>query len=95
MITKEKQGLQEVQVLLEEKMASPEDEEHLMGTDEIKAHLLEHGIDMDAADDLPDFSDVETEEALMPYDEEAQPQEEEVQLLTGDGDDAAAEDGEE
>ncbi|KAF3577458.1 hypothetical protein DY000_02032061 [Brassica cretica] len=93
MITKEKQGLQEVQVVLEEKMASPEDEEHLMETDEVNVHLLEHGIDMDAADDLPDFSDVETEEALMAYDEEAQPQEEEVQLLTGDGDgdDGAAE----
>ncbi|KAF2603737.1 hypothetical protein F2Q70_00026420 [Brassica cretica] len=88
------QGLDEGQMLLEEKMASPEDEEHLMGMDEIKAHLLEHGIDMDAAEDLPDFSDVETEEALMAYDEEVQPQEEEVQPLSGDGDgdDAAAED---
>ncbi|KAF3555426.1 hypothetical protein F2Q69_00012199 [Brassica cretica] len=85
-------GLQEVQGLLGEKLVSPEDEDHVMEMDEIKAHLLEHGINMDAADDLPDFSEEETEEAIMAYDEEAQPQEEEEQLLTGDGDDAAVAD---
>ena len=85
-------GLQEVQGLLGEKLVSPEDEDHVMEMDEIKAHLLEHGIDMDAADDLPDFSEEETEEAIMAYDEEAQPQEEKEQLLTGDGDDAAVAD---
>ena len=41
-----------------------------MEMDEIKAAFLEHGIDMDVADDLPDFSEEETEGVITGHGEE-------------------------
>ncbi|KAL0758493.1 hypothetical protein Bca101_074643 [Brassica carinata] len=63
----EDEGLQRVQGLLKDPI---DDEEDVMEMDEIKAAFLEHGIDMDVADDLPDFSEEETEGVITGHGEE-------------------------
>ncbi|XP_033137251.1 uncharacterized protein LOC108869592 isoform X1 [Brassica rapa] len=61
-------GLQMVQSLVENTTALEED--RVMDMDEIKAVFLEHGIDMDAADDLQDGSDGEFEKAVLELEQE-------------------------
>lgn len=53
-----------------------------MEWDEIKENFREHGIDMDAADDLQDFSEEDTEVAIIAQGQENQIQETEEQIVT-------------
>lgn len=69
------EGLQMVKGLVEDQSATADDD--VMDWDEIKAHFLEKGIDMDAAKDLHD----DVEEGIMGQEEERITQDEEVQLV--------------
>ncbi|KAH0906312.1 hypothetical protein HID58_038139 [Brassica napus] len=63
-----------------------------MEMDEVKAIFLEHEIDMDAADDLPDISEEEAEGMLMGQEQEEAPAHEgEAQVLVKADKDATAE----
>ncbi|KAL0683617.1 hypothetical protein Bca4012_050465 [Brassica carinata] len=89
--TEEEEGLQKIQGLLGNHVDDEEDGE-VMEMDEIKAVFLEHGIDMDAADDLPDCSEEEAEGMLMGQEEEEAPAHEgEAQVLVEADKDATAE----
>ncbi|KAF2562208.1 hypothetical protein F2Q70_00016285 [Brassica cretica] len=89
--TEEEEGLQKIQGLLGNHVDDKEDGE-VMEMDEIKAVFLEHGIDMDAADDLPDCSEEEAEGMLMGQEEEeASAHEGEAQVLVEADKDATAE----
>ncbi|KAF2602603.1 hypothetical protein F2Q70_00027145 [Brassica cretica] len=85
-------GLQAVQRLVEHTSGVKEDS--VMDMDEIRAVFLEHGIDMDTADDLQDGSNGEFEKAVLEIEQEngenAHVQEE---LATGD-EEKVTEDGE-
>ncbi|KAH0884153.1 hypothetical protein HID58_060249, partial [Brassica napus] len=79
-------GLQVVQSLVENTTALEEDR--------IKAVFLEHGIDMDAADDLQDVSDGEFEKAVLELEQEnGENVHVEEELATGD-EEKLTEDGE-
>ncbi|KAL0824384.1 hypothetical protein Bca101_048061 [Brassica carinata] len=85
-------GLQDVQSLVENTTALEED--RVMDMDEIKAVFLEHGIDMDAADDLQDGSDGEFEKAVLELEQEnGENVHIEEELATGD-EEKLTEDGE-
>ncbi|KAG2282233.1 hypothetical protein Bca52824_053453 [Brassica carinata] len=71
----EKQGLVTVQGLLEDQ--GELDDEDVMEMDEIKAHLLENGIDMDAEDFLENLSEEEAEEVIKGHEEGSNDREEE------------------
>lgn len=71
-------GLQMVKGLVEDQSATADDD--VMDWDEIKAHFLEKGIDMDAAEDFNE----DDEEGLMGQEEEKITQEEEVQRVEED-----------
>ncbi|KAH0857569.1 hypothetical protein HID58_085830, partial [Brassica napus] len=60
-------GLQIIQSLVEKAPVLEDDK--VMNMDEFRAVFLEHGIDMDATDDLPDVSDGEIEEMLKEQEE--------------------------
>lgn len=62
-------GLQTVRELVEESVEVSED--HVMDMDEIKASLLEHGIDMDAEFDDQEFSESFLEEDIKDQEEES------------------------
>ncbi|CAF2109260.1 unnamed protein product [Brassica napus] len=74
------EGLQMVKGLVEDQSAAAND--HIMEWDEIRATFLEHGIDMDAADDLHDVSEMEVEEESMGQEEEKINQVDEMQHVT-------------
>lgn len=74
------EGLKKVQGLMEDQLTIGEDD--VMEWDEIKANFWEHGIDMDAADDLQDFSEKDTEVAIIAQGQENQIQETEEQIVT-------------
>ncbi|XP_033133672.1 uncharacterized protein LOC117127435 [Brassica rapa] len=60
-------GLQMIQDLVEKQPVLEDDK--VMNMDEFRAVFLEHGIDLDAADDLPDVSDSELEEMMKEQEE--------------------------
>ncbi|KAG2244555.1 hypothetical protein Bca52824_093601 [Brassica carinata] len=62
------EGLEMIKSLIVEPSTLEDDKVLDMG--ECRAICLEHGIDMDAADDLPDCSDGEFEEMLKEQDDE-------------------------
>ncbi|KAG2294238.1 hypothetical protein Bca52824_040907 [Brassica carinata] len=62
------EGLQMIKSLIVEPSTLEDDK--VLYMDECRAICLEHGIDMDAADDLPDCSDGEFEEMLKEQDDE-------------------------
>ncbi|KAF3574553.1 hypothetical protein F2Q69_00061357 [Brassica cretica] len=62
------EGLQMIKSLIVEPSILEDDK--VLDMDECRAIFLEHGIDMDAADDLPDCSDEEFEEMLKEQDDE-------------------------
>ncbi|KAH0898281.1 hypothetical protein HID58_047849 [Brassica napus] len=68
-------GLVTVQGLLEDQ--GELDDEDVMEMDEIKAHLLENGIDMDAEDFLENLSEEEAEEVIKGHEEGSNDREEE------------------
>ncbi|KAG5388173.1 hypothetical protein IGI04_029714 [Brassica rapa subsp. trilocularis] len=62
------EGIQMIKSLIVEPSTLEDDK--VLDMDECRAICLEHGIDMDAADDLPDCSDGEFEEMLKEQDDE-------------------------
>ncbi|KAH0885106.1 hypothetical protein HID58_061202, partial [Brassica napus] len=60
-------GLQMIQGLVEKQPVLEDDK--VMNMDEFRAVFLEHGIDLDAADSLPDVSDSELEEMMKEQEE--------------------------
>lgn len=60
--TEVEKGLQIIQGLVEKQPVLEDDK--VMNMDEFRAVFLEHGIDMDAADSLPDVSDGEIEDMM-------------------------------
>ncbi|KAF3535244.1 hypothetical protein F2Q69_00021195 [Brassica cretica] len=73
--TDAEQGLLTVQGFLEDQ--GELDDEDVMEMDEIKAHLLENGIDMDAEDFLENLSEEEAEEVIKGHEEGRNDREEE------------------
>ncbi|WZZ46992.1 hypothetical protein YC2023_043251 [Brassica napus] len=60
-------GLQMIQGLVEKQPVLEDDK--VMNMDEFRAVFLEHVIDLDAADSLPDVSDSELEEMMKEHEE--------------------------
>ncbi|KAH0842034.1 hypothetical protein HID58_092159 [Brassica napus] len=75
-------GLHIIQGLVEKQPVLEDDK--VMNMDEFRAAFLEHGIDMDAADGLPDVSDGEIED-MMKEQEEDDTAQRELENGTGEG----------